>query len=98
VATLYRAHDLTVPVSQKTAIRALGTDGGAICDDPGAALSRALQNQQLASGGNVGSRPIRADRRVVEGEELILQVYCPSELVSYERYVNSKQFFPVVRP
>jgi glutamate:GABA antiporter len=97
VATLYRAHGLTVPVSQKTAVRALGTDGGAICDDPGAALSRALQNQQLASGGNVGSRPIRADRRVVEGEELILRVYCPSQLPKYQRYVESKQFYPVVR-
>src|SRR5262249_34719681 len=98
VASLYRAHDLTVPVSQKTAGRAPATDGGAICDDPGAALSRALQNQQLASGGNVGSRPIRADRRVVEGEELILQVYCPGQLPAYERYLESKRFSPVVRP
>jgi amino acid transporter len=97
VTSLYRAHDLTVPVSHKTVIRALGTDGGAVCDDPGAALSRALQNQQLASGGNVGSRPIRADRRVVEGEGLILQVYCPGQLPAYERYVDSKQFYPVVR-
>jgi len=97
VAALYRANDLTVAVDRKTVIRALGTDGGAVCDNPGAALSRALQNQQLVSGGNVGARPIRADRRVVKGEELILQVYCPDKLGAYKRYVDSKQFYPVVR-
>jgi hypothetical protein len=97
VVSLYRAHDLTVPVSHETLTRTLGTDGGAVCDDPGAALSRALQDQQLVSGGTVGARPIRADRRVVEGERLILQVYCPRRLPAYERYVNSKRFYPVVR-
>jgi glutamate:GABA antiporter len=94
---LYRAHDLAVPVARKSVIRVLGKDGGAVCDNPNGALTRAIQNQQLATGGNVGSRPIRADSRVVTGEELILQVYCPSKLPAYQRYVASKRFDDVVR-
>jgi amino acid transporter len=97
LVALYRSHDLPVPVARKTVVRVLGKDGGAVCDNPNGALTRAIQNQQLASGGNVGSRPIRADRRVVTGEELILQVYCPSKLPAYRRYVDSKRFDSVVR-
>jgi amino acid transporter len=97
LVALYRSHDLAVPVSHKTIVRVLGKDGGAVCDNPNGALSRALQAQQLATGGNAGSRPIRTDRRVVAGEELILQVYCPSELPAYRRYVDSKRFDSVVR-
>ena len=84
-------------MSQKTIVRVFGKDGGAVCDNPNGSLTRAIQNQQLASGGNVGSRPIRADRRVVTGEELILQVYCPSKLPAYRRYVDSKRYDRVIR-
>jgi hypothetical protein len=97
LVALYRSHDLPVPVSNKTIVRVFGTDGGAVCDNPNGSLTRAIQNQQLASGGNVGSRPIRADRRVVTGEELILQVYCPSKLPAYRRYVDSKRYGSVIR-
>jgi hypothetical protein len=97
LVSLYRSHDLSVPVSHKTIVRVFGTDGGAVCDNPNGSLTRAIQNQQLASGGNVGSRPIRADRRVVTGEELILQVYCPSKLPAYRRYVDSKRYDRVIR-
>jgi amino acid transporter len=97
LAALYRSHDLSVPVSRKTVIRVFGKDGGAVCDNPNGALSRATQAQQLATGGNVGSRPIRTDRRVVAGEELILQVYCPSKLPAYRQYVDSKRFDRVIR-
>jgi amino acid transporter len=97
LVALYRSHDLAVPVTRKSIIRVFGKDGGAVCDNPNGSLTRAIQNQQLASGGNVGSRPIRADRRVVTGEELILQVYCPSKLPAYRRYVDSKRFDRVVR-
>jgi hypothetical protein len=97
LVALYRSHDLPVPVSRKTVIRVFGKDGGAVCDNPNGSLTRAIQNQELATGGNVGSRPIRADRRVVTGEELILQVYCPSKLPAYRRYVDSKRYGRVIR-
>ena len=97
LVALYRSHDLAVPVSHKTIVRVFGTDGGAVCDNPNGSLTRAIQNQQLASGGNVGSRPIQADRRVVSGEELILQVYCPSKLPAYRQYVDSKRYGRVIR-
>jgi amino acid transporter len=97
LVSLYRSYDLSVPVSHKTIVRVFGTDGGAVCDNPNGSLTRAIQNQQLASGGNVGSRPILADRRVVTGEELILQVYCPSKLPAYRRYVDSKRYDRVIR-
>jgi amino acid transporter len=95
--SLYQSHGLATPVSRKSVIRVFGTDGGAVCDNPNGALSRALQAQQLSTGGNAGSRPVRTDRNVVAGEELILQVYCPSKLPAYRRYVDSKRFDTVIR-
>jgi len=97
LVALYRAHDLAVPVTRKTIIRVFGEDGGAVCDNPNGSLTRAIQNQELVSGGSVGARPIRADRQVVAGEELILQVYCPGELPAYRRYVDSKSYSRVIR-
>ena len=71
VVKLFAAHNLVVPVDHKTLINVLGTDGGPVCDHPGGALNKALQDQQFSNGAStVGSRPIRVDRQVVYGEEL----------------------------
>ena len=98
VIVLYRQHGLPTPVDRKTLTAVLGPHGGPVCADPAGALTKALQNQQLANGGaNVGARPIRADRRVVIGEELILSVYCPDQLPAYRTFVNARRYAPVIR-
>lgn len=72
---------LPVPADQDIIVRSLGTDGGAVCDNPANALGRALFNDQLTNGGSfVGRRPVIADRRVLIGQALILDTYCPEEL------------------
>lgn len=75
------AAGLPVPANHDTITRVLGTDGGAVCDDPGSALRKALLDQQLTNGGSfVGQRPVRASRNVLRGELIVLEVYCPEKV------------------
>ena len=70
-------------------VRLLGDDGGAVCEDPNSALSRATLLSQMTTGtGGVGQRPIIAAGRVVKGEEPILKVYCPEELADFQDFVD----------
>ena len=56
----------------------LGTDGGAVCNDPAGAMRKALLDSQLVNGAAfVGVRPVIASRNVVEGTLVVLHVYCP---------------------
>jgi len=80
---------LPVPADQDIIVKSLGTDGGAVCDNPANALGRALFNDSLTNGGAfVGRRPIIADRRVLLGEALILETYCPEELQEFRDKVG----------
>ena len=98
VEALYAAHGLTVPVDDKTLTSILGTNGGSVCASPTSALTEAMQDLSLANGGaTVGIRPIRESRRVVEGEQIILQVYCPKQLPAFNEYVNAKRYDAVTR-
>jgi glutamate:GABA antiporter len=98
VEALYAAHGLTVPVDDKTLTSILGTNGGSVCASPTSALTKAMQDLSLANGGaTVGIRPIRESRRVVEGEQIILQVYCPKQLPAFSKYVNAKRYDAVTR-
>ena len=98
VIALFRSHHLRTPVDRKTVIDVLGTTGGPVCADPGGSLSKALKDQSLNNGAaTVGSRPIRADRLVVEGEDLVIQVYCPTNLPAYRAYIDAKGYYPVIR-
>ncbi|MFI5545823.1 hypothetical protein ACIA6E_18865 [Streptomyces sp. NPDC051815] len=64
-----------------TLARALGEDGGIVCEDPASALKSALWKQNLSNGATgPGQRPVIADRRTVEAEALVLKVYCPDTL------------------
>jgi hypothetical protein len=72
---------LRVPQDENIFIRSFGTDGGAVCDNPGSALGKATLLDQLTNGGSfVGRRPVIVDRRILQGELLILQTYCPDKL------------------
>ena len=77
----FRAAGLPVPHDQDVFIRTLGDDGGPVCHDPGGALRRAVFLDQLTNGADfVGRRPVIVDPRIVQGELLILETYCPDEL------------------
>ncbi|KLN34675.1 hypothetical protein FB00_10935 [Cellulosimicrobium funkei] len=70
-------------------VRVLGDDGGATCEDPGSALGRATLLGQLVNGAaGPGIRPVVADNRVVEGQLLIIQIYCPDELAGFQDVVD----------
>jgi hypothetical protein len=76
-----------LPVPQDLTIftRSLGTDGGAVCDNPANALGRAILFDQLVNGASfVGRRPVIADTNVLKGELLILQTYCPEKVQQYK--------------
>jgi hypothetical protein len=65
-------------------VRSFGTDGGAVCDNPASALGRATLYDQFVNGASsVGRRPIIADRRLIQGQALIMQTYCPDKLPQF---------------
>jgi hypothetical protein len=69
--------------------RVLGDDGGATCEDPNEALTRAVLLAQLANGASgPGARPVIADSRVLQGQLLIIEVYCPDELEDFQEFVD----------
>lgn len=70
-------------------VRVLGEDGGATCDDPSDALRRATLHALLTNGATgPGARPVIADSRVVRGQLLIIQIYCPDELEDFQEFVD----------
>ena len=70
-------------------VRVLGDDGGATCADPNDALSRATLLSLLANGATgPGARPVIADSRAIQGQLLIIEVYCPDELEDFQEFVN----------
>jgi Tfp pilus assembly protein FimT len=76
--------------SQEALVRVLGDDGGAVCADPNGALSRATLLAQLTNGASgPGNRPVIANSRVVQGELMIIKVYCPDELEEFQEFVDS---------
>ena len=70
-------------------VRVLGDDGGATCANPNEALSRATLLSQLANGATgPGARPVIADSRAVQGQLLIIKIYCPDELADFQEFVD----------
>ena len=90
----FRAAGLPVPKDQDRLVRSLGTDGGNVCDNPGNALGKAVLYDSLSNGASfVGRRPVIVDRRVVAGEALILQTYCPEKLQDFKDKIQDKLKF-----
>lgn len=79
--------------SQDQVVNALGTDGGAVCADPNNDLARAALLAQMVNGaGGPGTRPVIVDRRVVAGQLLIMEIYCPDELTEFQDWVTDLKF------
>ena len=69
---------------QDILVRSLGSDGGNVCDNPANALGRATLLDQMTNGADfVGRRPVIVDSRILVGEALILQTYCPEKLQQF---------------
>jgi hypothetical protein len=85
---------LRVPEDQSIFTRSLGTDGGAVCDNPASALGKAVLHDTLANGASfVGRRPVIVDRKIITGELLILQTYCPDKAQEYRDEIADKLKF-----
>lgn len=76
--------------SREQIMRVLGDDGGAVCANPNNALTQATLLGQLVNGsGGPGTRPVIADNRVVQGQLLIIEVYCPDELAEFQKFADT---------
>jgi hypothetical protein len=72
--------------------RVLGDDGGAVCANPNDALSRAILLDRIANGAaGPGIRPIITDERFLQGQLLIMEVYCPDEVEEFQQFVDELQ-------
>ena len=92
------AEGLNAPEDQDILIRSLGTDGGAVCDNPANALGRALLFDNLTNGASfVGRRPVIADSNVVRGELLILDTYCPEAVEEFQDKFDDLKFDDTVK-
>ena len=81
----YKQEGLRVPAEADTIAESLGTDGGAICENPGDGLGQAILFDQLTNGASqVGKRPVIIDPKVLRGQALIMQTYCPDDLAEYQ--------------
>ncbi len=76
----------------------LGTDGGAVCDDPNGTLAKSLLKVNLAAGaGGVGQRPIKIDKEMLQGQYLILKTYCPDKLPKFATLFDGLDYANVVK-
>ena len=90
---------LGVPEDQDIIVRSLGTDGGNVCENPANALGKATLNQLMTNGAShVGQRPVIVDRRILLGELLILDTYCPDELEDFQEVVDDFKFDDTIEP
>lgn len=88
LAAQFSAAGLT-PIDVDATARVLGTDGAAVCAD-GSALREGQLDQQLVSGAaGPGQRPVIVTRDLVEGERLVLTVYCPDRVADFDQYVEN---------
>jgi hypothetical protein len=88
---------IRVPASQDTIVNVLGTDGGPVCEDPAAALRKALVDQQLVNGAAfVGQRPVIGEVRLLDGARIVLQVYCPEKVDAFRDAVANYKLDNVV--
>jgi Tfp pilus assembly protein FimT len=93
IAALQQAGAWRVP-SQDQIVGVLGNDGGAVCaHDPNGGLTKAILFSMLANGATgPGARPVIADRKVVQGLRLVIQIYCPDKLPDVQKLVDDLKY------
>ncbi|MBB5873976.1 Tfp pilus assembly protein FimT [Allocatelliglobosispora scoriae] len=96
LATELTAAGLPAPDQQQIA-RALGSDGGAACSDPSNSLKRAMLYAGITNGAaGPGQRPVIGDSKIVQGQRLIIKVYCPDQLADFDKLVADLDFDDVI--
>jgi hypothetical protein len=91
------AAGLRAPVSDDVFIRQFGTDGGNVCDNPGDALGKATLFSLFTNGAShVGQRPVIVDRRLIEGQLLIMETYCPDKVQEFKDDFQDLKFDDVI--
>lgn len=76
-------------IDQTQIARTLGSDGGEACTNRDGALKKGLWLVDLSNGaGGPGQRPLIADDRALQAGEIVIGVYCPSQLQQYRDRVN----------
>ena len=84
--------------SREQVVRVLGDDGGPACANPNAALRKGILLGELTNGAaGPGIRPIIADNRVVQGQLLMIKVYCPEHLQEFTEFVDDLEYADVVK-
>ncbi|WP_019146478.1 hypothetical protein [Aeromicrobium massiliense] len=79
-------------------VRVLGDDGGSTCQDPNHALRRSTLLALFSNGASgPGARPVISDSRVVQGQLLIIEIYCPEELDEFREFVDDLESADLVR-
>jgi hypothetical protein len=85
------------PPDRDLLVNMLGTDGGNVCVNPASALEEAMHRISLANGAaQVGVRPVTVDSRIVQGELIILDVYCPDKAQEARQYLDSLDYDDVI--
>ena len=92
----FRVNDIYVP-DKDVIVGMFGDDGGAVCDSADSDLGFAGLNQQLANGAaQVGIRPVTVADNVLDGELLVIQIYCPEHEDDFLDYVEDLDFEDVI--
>jgi hypothetical protein len=80
-------------LGRSSIVRLYGTDGGAVCDTSSRDLSQALLRTALANGAaGPGQRPVVVDRKLLEGERAVVEVYCPDKLSDFDSFANDLKY------
>lgn len=88
IAALEKAGAQRIP-SREQVVGVFGNDGGAACADPTKALAKSTFLSMLYNGAaGPGARPIIADSKVVRGQLLVIEVYCPDKLPAFTQFVD----------
>lgn len=84
--------------SKDQVVRVLGSDGGAVCENPANSLSKATLFSMIMNGASgPGMRPVITDSRLLQGQLLIISVYCPEKLDKVKDFVNDLKTGDVLR-
>jgi amino acid transporter len=93
---MFEEQGLTPP-SEDLLVNLLGTDGGNVCVDPASALNEAMHRISLSNGAaQVGVRPVTVDSAIVQGELVILDVYCPDKAQEARDYLDDLDYDDVI--
>ena len=81
---------ISVSFTPEQVAEVLGDDGGATCADPNSALARSTLLASLSNGaGGPGLRATIVESRLLQGQLLIIETYCPDEAEEFQQFVDS---------